>query len=873
MGEVYRARDTRLGRDVAIKILPAEFSADPVRKQRFEREAKTISGLNHPNICVLHDVGSQNGLDYLVMECVEGETLAKRLEKGPLPLEQVLKYGAQIAAALDKAHGAGIVHRDLKPGNIMLTPSGAKLLDFGLAKPAAPLASLMTVTKAESPVTQAGTIVGTFQYMSPEQVEGKELDGRSDIFSLGAVLYEMLTGRLAFQGKSQLSVASSILEKEPAPISAVKPMTPRALDHAVKKCLAKAAEERWQSASDLASELKWIAETGMEGATRSGGARTDKLRLTMVWLATTLAAIALAIAATYYATRPAPESSLMVSVTPPPGVFADTAGRIGPPQISPDGRRIAFIGCSTESAATSMLGGKTCSIWLRVLASSETRQVNDTVGAYYPFWSPDGREIAFFADAKLKKVAANGGPVEVLCDAPDARGGSWNSSGTIIFSATRTSPVLRVSADGGVPAPVTEVKPTESGQAVSDRWPQFLPDGEHLLYVHAPNGACTELSELHFSSLDGKQDVSLMRTCSSAAFGDGYLLYWRDGNLVAQPMDAHTGVLSGAPAAIVEHASFDPLFSIVEFSVSAESKLVYVAGDAALSRQLQWYDRNGKLLGTLGENDHYKSVAISRDGSRVLADTISVKESKIRILDARGTRTLMTLGNSFGASPTWSADGREVYFISNANGPQDIYVRAADGSGEPKEVVKFEKKVLGALFLAVSPDGKSLVCAAVVEGANGVHIYTVALNGDRKPQPFVHTLANDTAPTFSSDGKWLAYESSQSGRNEVYVTPFPRGGAQYQVSTSGGERPVWSPDGKEIYYREGLRMMAVEVKAKADSLELSTPTALFELAAGNINGRYYDVAPDGRFLANTSPLTAKAQSFSLVVNWPARLKK
>jgi Tol biopolymer transport system component len=877
MGEVYRAKDTRLDRTVAIKILPEQLSSDPVCKQRFEREAKTISSLNHPHICTLHDIGSQDGVDYLVMECVEGETLAKRLEKGPLPLEQVVNIGAEIADALDRAHRSGVVHRDLKPGNIMLTASGAKLLDFGLAKPAMAPVSGMTLTAAAAqtkPVTQEGTIVGTFQYMSPEQVESKELDGRSDIFSLGAVLYEMVTGNRAFEGKSHLTVASAILEKEPAPIKTTRPLTPPALERAVKKSLAKRPEERWQSAGDLASELKWAAESGVERATHGLTAGPRKLLLRVVWVAITLLSIAFAIAATYYATRPAPESALMASVIPPPGVFADTSGRIGPPQISPDGKRLAFIGCKTESAATSMLGGKTCSIWLRVLTSSEAHEVNDTSGAYYPFWSPDGHEIAFFADGKLKRVAAEGGPVQVICDAPDARGGSWGNAGTIIFSATRTGPVLRVPAEGGTPVAVTQVKPaSELGQPTSNRWPTLLPDGEHFLYMNSPNGACSGLSELRFASLDGKQDVSVLKTCSSAAFANGYLLYWSDGNLTAQPINAHTGVLSGVPVAVVEHVSFDPLFSIVEFSVSAEGKLVYVAGDATLDRQLLWYDRNGKLLGTMGENNPYKGVSISPDGSRVVADTISVKESKILILDARGTRTLMTVNNSFGAAPTWSADGREIYFISNPNGPQDIYVRAADGSGEPTEVVKFEKNVLGALFLAVSPDGKYLACTAVVDPPRGNDIYTVALSGDRKPQPFLNTFARETAPAFSPDGKWLAYESDGTGRNEVYITPFPRSGAQYQVSTGGGERPVWKRDGKEIYYREGLRVMAVEVKAKADSLELSSPTGLFELAAGNLNGRYYDVAPDGRFLANTSPLTAKAQSFSLVVNWPAKLKK
>ena len=874
MGEVYRARDTRLERTVAIKILPEQLSGDPLRKQRFEREAKTISSLNHPHICVLHDVGSQDGISYLVMECVEGETLAKRLEKGPLALEQVLKYGMQVADALDKAHRSGVVHRDLKPGNIMLTSTGAKLLDFGLAKPAAPLTGVATLTAAvtqSSPMTEQGAIVGTFQYMSPEQIEGKDLDGRSDIFSLGAVLYEMLTGQRAFQGKSQLSVASAILEREPPPVLAVKPMTPSVLDHAVKKSLAKIPDERWQSAGDLASELKWIAEAGMEGATRGVAARRNKLHLKLVWAAMLLVAITLASAATYYATRATPESVLMASVIPPPGVFADNSGRIGPPQISPDGKRLAFVGCKTESAALSMLGGKTCSIWLRVLASAEAHEVADTSGAYFPFWSPDGRDMAFFADDKLKRVPADGGPVQVLCDAPDARGGSWGSSGTIIFSATRVSPIYSVPADGGTPAAVTDVKPF-SVELVSHRWPHFLPDGAHFLYESAPNGACSELNEIHFASLDGKQDVSLMRTCSNGAFADGHLIFWRDGNLVAQRFEPRTGVLHGVPTAIVEHANFEPLFSVAKFSASAEGKLVYIAGEAATASPLVWYDRSGKVSGTLGETGHYKSVAISGDGSRIVADAIGVKESKIQILEARGTRTLMTLGSSDGGSPTWSPDGRQIYFSSNANGLQGIYARAADGSGEQREVLKFENNLLGGLFLAASPDGKFLAYVNL-DPETGMDIYTLALNGDRKPQPFLRSTAREFAPAFSPDGRWLAYESNRSGRNEAYITPFPAGGAQYQVSTRGGERPVWRHDGKEIFYREGLRMMAVEVNAKSSPVGFGSPKELFELAAANLNGRYYDVGPDGRFLTNSSPLTTKAQSFSLVVNWPARLKK
>ena len=873
MGEVYRAKDTRLGRDVAVKILPKEMSADTARKQRFEREAKTISGLNHPNICTLHDVGSQDGVDYLVMECVEGETLAKRLEKGPLPLEQVLKIGAQIADALEKAHRAGIVHRDLKPGNVMLASSGAKLLDFGLAKPAALLSGVtMTAVSPTSPVTQEGTIVGTFQYMSPEQVEGKEVDRRSDIFSLGAVLYEMLTGKKAFEGKSQLSVASAILEKEPAPIIATKPLTPRALEHADKKSLAKLPDERWQSAGDLASELKWIAEVGVESATRGAAASTGKWSMRAIWAAMTMVAIALAIAVTYRVTRPMPGLPVLASVIPPPGVFADTAGRIGPPQISPDGKRIAFIGCKSESAAASMVGGKTCSIWLRALASTEAHEVTDTSGAYYPFWSPDGRDIAFFADGKLKRVAADGGPVQIIGDSPDARGGSWGSSGTIIFSPVRIGPIYRVPAEGGTPVAITKAARSELGGVVSHRWPHFLPDGEHFLYQNTPTGACSETSELHFASIDGKQDVSLGRTCSNGVYAHGHLILWRDGNLVAQPLDPHTGTESGSAAAIVEHASFDSLFSVAEFSASAEGKLVYMAGDSPAGSQLVWCDRNGKVLGTVGETSHYKNVAVSPDGLRVAADILGVDETKILILEGRGTRTLKTLGRSDGGTPTWSPDGREVYFTSGTNGPQDVHVMAADGSGEEREVVKFDRGQWGAVSLAVSPDGKYL--AYVMFGATtDMSIYTVALRGDHKPQPFFQSSARESAPSFSPDGKWLAYESNRSGRTEVYISPFPAGGARYQVSTTGGERPTWRHDGKEIYYREGLRIMAVDVNTKAGLIALGVPKPLFELAAGNLSGRYYDVAPDGRFLANTSPLTAKAQSFSLLVNWTARLKK
>jgi serine/threonine protein kinase/dipeptidyl aminopeptidase/acylaminoacyl peptidase len=875
MGEVYRARDTRLDRTVAIKILPSEFSADPVHRQRFEREAKTISRLNHPHICVLHDIGHQDGIDYLVMECVEGETLTKRLEKGPLPLEQVLKYGMQIADALDKAHRSGVAHRDLKPGNIMLTASGVKLLDFGLAKPVAPLAGVATLTasKHESPVTERGTVVGTFHYMSPEQVEGKEIDGRSDIFSLGAVLYEMATGRRAFEGKSQISVASAILEKDPEPLTSIQRTAPPSFDHLIRTCLAKNPDERYQSAFDVKLELKWIAEQPQQ--VTMGAAPGNKWRRGLAWaLPAAFAAAALTLAVTKYSTRLAPAPPLMASLIPPAGVFPDTLGRNGPPQISPDGSRIAFVGCKNTTASLSMAGGTLCSILVRSLYSADAHEVAGTIGGYFPFWSSDGRHLGFFADGKLKRVPAEGGAVQIICDAEDARGGSWGISGTILFAATRGSPIFRVPAEGGAPIAVTRSAPTSNlGLAGSHRWPHFLPDGQHFLYTKTPTGACGDTTEIHFASLDGKQDVTLTHTCSSAVFAAGHLLYWRDGNIVAQPFDPRSGVLSGTAIPIAEHVALDSLFSFGEFSASADGKLVYVAGDTMSGNHLVWFDRTGKMLGTLGQEDQYKNVAISPDGSRVATNTLSLESNDIWVLDARGTRSRLVFGDAKYDFPAWSSDGQQIYFVSSIKEPLGIFAKAADNTGDVQAILKSDKaQAVTAAFLAASPDGKYLAYV-YLDPVSKLDIYTLPLTGDRKPLPFLHSPANESAPAFSPDGKWLAYESDQSGKNEIYVTAFPAGGAQYQVSTTGGERPLWRRDGKEIFYRTNLTLMAVQVSTKGGKIEFSAAKPLFELAVRSLAGRWYDVAPDGRFLTNTSLPTTQSQNFELLVNWPAKLNK
>jgi Tol biopolymer transport system component len=520
-----------------------------------------------------------------------------------------------------------------------------------------------------------------------------------------------------------------------------------------------------------------------------------------------------------------------------------------------------------------MGGNEACSIWLRPFTGADAVEVVGTAGAYAPFWSPDGTNLGFFADGKLKRVSAHGGAVQVICDAEDARGGSWGRSGTIIFAATRSSPIFRVPAEGGKPVAVTRATPASDLVAVgSDRWPHFLPDGEHFLYLKAPTGTCTDYAELHFASINDKQDKTLFANCSSAAFAAGRLVYWRDGNLVAQDFDPHSGVVTGESIPIAEHVGLDSLFAIGEFSASDNGTLLYETGEGPALAQLVWYERSGKQAGTLGEDDQYTSVAISRDGSRVTADTTRRNNSNIRIIDGRGTRTLVSLGASVGGFPVWSADGRTIYFVSNANGPYDILAKASDGSGAEQSVVRFGKGQYGAAFLAASGDGKFLAYVTSDPTTN-LDVYTVPLQGDRKPHAFLRSTANESAPAFSPDSRWLAYESTQSGRNEVYITPFPEGGAQYQVSTNGGERPVWRRDGKEIFYREGLKLMAVEVKFNGSAIQLGTPKPLFEVAVHNLSGRWYDVAPDGNFLMNTSPPMARTQQFELIVNWPAELKK
>jgi eukaryotic-like serine/threonine-protein kinase len=867
MGEVYRARDTRLERTVAIKILPAQFSSDPARKQRFEREAKTISALNHPNICVLHDIGSQDGVDYLVMECVEGETLAKRLEKGPLPLEHVLRYGAQIADALDKAHRSGVVHRDLKPGNIMLTPSGAKLLDFGLAKPATPLASVATLTMAspKSPVTEQGTIVGTFQYMSPEQVEGKELDGRSDIFSLGAVLYEMLTGKQAFEGKSQLSVASAILEKEPTPISAVKPLTPPVLDHAIKKCLAKGADERWQSASDLASELKWIGESGSQsGATAPAMVRTTT-RERLAWLAAAVCALAAATLGFLYWNRP-PEKARVVRsyVKAPLSSGFLFSGQVSGFALSPDGLRLAYVALNADGKGV---------LWVRPLDSLQAQPLSGTEDASFPFWSPDSRTIGFFATGKLKRIEASGGPPLTLCDAPIPRGGSWSQEGVILFAPNLSAPLFRVSAAGGPTAPVT--RPDARKGEVTHRWPQFLPDGRHFLYLAGTPYGLKEnaTNSIVVGSLDSNEGKFVMHTHAGAMYASGHILFLRQNTLMAQPFDARSLELTGEAFPVADPVREEETTIRSYFSVSRSGLLAYLEGSGEAERELVWLDRSGKRIGVVPGQDSYLTPRISPDGKKV-AYTTGGHGFDIWSYDlARGLKTPLTFGSGSGQSnlfPVWSPDGQHIAYTSVRGGKFGLYQKAADGSGS--EDVLLEGTEYVRYLNDWSPDGKFL---AYQDNYNGVSsIFVLPLSGERSPHPFLQTQFTMVRSSFSPDGKWLAYCSNESGDLKIYVVPFPGSGGKWQISSGGGDFPRWRHDGKELFYLSlDNKMMAAEVKASGSSFASGGARQLFETRAYRSQVGAFDVSADGqRFILAYEPGQPN-EAITIVENWDAELKK
>jgi serine/threonine protein kinase len=857
MGEVYRARDTRLDRSVAIKILPAQFSTDPARKQRFEREAKTISTLNHPNICALYDVGTQEGIEYLVMECIEGETLAKRLEKGALATEQVLKVGTEIAAGLDTAHRSGVVHRDLKPGNIMLTKTGAKLLDFGLAKPTISTESAVTLTNTvgSSPITQEGSIVGTFQYMSPEQVEGKELDGRSDIFSLGAVLYEMLTGQRAFEGKSQLSVASAILEKEPTAITAIKPLTPRSIDHIVRRCLAKDLDDRWQSARDLALELKSIST---EPSTHSGVAlpitHSKFPRQLMGWALAALTILAGAI----YVARVRTDTSLHPETIKASIQFSEQIelDPTGPVAISPDGKLMVFLGSKAGSVSQ---------LWLRRFDVLTQTALPSTEDAQNPFWSPDSRWIAFASEGKLKKISINGGSPLEVCEAGANRGGSWGSSGTILFVPGLGAPVYAVSANGGTPIAVTQLD--QSLHEFTHRWPQLLPDGKHFLFFSRGSENRTYLGRL------GSTERKLILTNDTNAFyaSPGFLLFVRRGTLMAQPFDLKRFELSGTPVTIAEHTATYGLWQHALFSVSDSGMLTYLTRREHPT-QPAWVDRAGNTLESLDAPAEFTEAAISPDGQKIafVINDPNDDTTNIWSLDvSRHLRSRLTFEPLVAYFPVWAPDGNRVLFASNRLGQANTFSIPANGMGQAELFLASDS---GNLPTSWSSDGRFV---AFTRSPNvNMERFTVWIYptfGDKKAYPLLPAnQARQWGAVFSPDGKWLAFQADESGISEVYIVPFPETNSRIQVSKDGGWNPRWSRDGKELlYFSSNGNLTVASLRPAQNGIQIGSTRPLFKT-----NTSDFQISLDGkRILIFKDVGSVKPSAINLITNWTNALPK
>jgi Tol biopolymer transport system component/predicted Ser/Thr protein kinase len=869
MGEVYKARDTRLDRVVAIKVLPTHLADGTNLRERFEREAKTIASLNHPHICTLYDTGHQDEIDFLVMEYLEGETLAQRLQKGSLPIQQVLQFAIEIADALDKAHRKGITHRDLKPGNVMLTKSGSKLLDFGLAKlkqEVAPTISDSQLPTMKNAITGEGTILGTLQYMAPEQVEAKEVDARTDIFAFGTVVYEMATGKKAFEGKTSASVMAAILKDEPPAMSSLTPMTPPALDRVVKKCLAKEPDQRWQTATDLCGELKWIAEGGSQAdmAARVAGHRVTPVRL-LAAVAAIAVVVALSLAFLHFREPPPEAPVLRMTILPPDNTTLDFTNGLSLPALSPDGKRIVFGARSAD--------GKT-PLWVRSLDALTAQPLAGTEGAAFPFWSPDSRFIAFFADGKLKKIDASGGPALTLADAPVGRGGTWNRDGVIIFTPTNTADeLLRVSSAGGTSSPISGVK---------GRLPWFLPDGRHFLYQNQPGNLT-----IFVGSLDGGESKVVTEAGSNALYAQGHILFLRNGTLMAQPFDPKRLVTTGEAVPAAEQVQTVLNSGTVGvFSVSETGMLAYRTGMAFGGLRLTWFDRTGKQGATVGEPADLVAFHFSPDRKSLAAAIQDISHTNIWTYDvSRGLRTRLTFDPAFDNDPVWSPDGRSVVFRSNRKGHFDLYRKSANGAGS-EELLYGDN--LGKIPTSWSADGKFLLYLTGVVGNSfartGGDLWALPLTPQRpgdplKPFLILQTSFNVFDAQFSPDSRWIAYVSNESQRAEIYVTPFPPPlsgpGGKRQVSTAGGTQPRWRQDGKEIFYMgPDRRLMAAEVQAKGGVLEVGQVRPLFG-AMGMAQGNpLYDVSADGQhFLFRTFPEQKTGDPLTLVQNWTVGLKK
>ena len=858
MGEVYKARDTRLDRIVAIKVLRPHLAGSN-RGARFEREARLVSQLNHPHVCTLYDIGRTGDTDYLVMEYLEGQTLAESLQRGPLAVDQTVKVAIEIASALDAAHRRGIVHRDLKPGNVMMTKNGSKLLDFGIAK----VAAAETATTADT-LSVEGALIGTLHYMAPEQLEGREADARSDLFAFGCVLYEMLSGTRAFTGASQSSVIAAVLEREPQPLARTQPLTPPLLERVIATCLAKNPDERWQSASDVKRQLEWIAADAVAGPSvrNQDPARPRRNTTTRTLLMVLAASATVAVSAWWApwrrpASAPVRQTRLELS-TPPTGERREASVA-----ISPDGSAVTFVG---ELDGQSVL-------WLRPL-DGVARPLEGTVGAVDPFWSPDSRSLGFFAEGKLKRIDVNGGVPQTLANALDEKGGTWSRDGTIVFAPHQLSPLVRVvPAAGGALTPVTRLLAGQNGHL----YPKMLPDDAHVLY-YASGSADTQ--GVYVSGLDGSSAKRLLTGTSPAVYvPTGYLLFVRDDVLLAQAFDLSTLELHGDTVRIAEKVAKGP-FNVPSASASSHGDIVYRGGSSGRARQLTWLDRSGKTLKLVGAPDTARSrsgepLSLSPNGSKVAVTRVVDGKSDVWLVDlARdGVMNRLTLGGSESLA-LWSRDGQHVLHASTRNGHFDIYSASADSDRDDPFLLLPRHQVPSAL----SSDGQVLLFMTADDNQNldentHLDLWGLRAGPGEKPFPVVRTPLEDMNPVFGPGDTWIAYQSLVSGRYDVYIRPFPTDqGVAVPISTSGGAQPRLRRDGKELFYiapDQWMMTVPITVSSNGRSVEPGAPTRLFRTKIGEPEAgqREYDVTPDGQRFLFDCPVDQRAAPLVVIQHW------
>jgi len=846
MGEVYRARDSKLKRDVAVKILPDEFSRDPERVSRFQREAEALAAISHSNIGAIYDLQQVDNTRFLILELVEGDTLQEKLKRGPIPADEALTIAKQIAEALEAAHERGVVHRDLKPANIKLTPDGrVKVLDFGLAKafpepPQTALSNSPTLMSASLP----GAILGTAAYMSPEQVKGQQVDRRTDIFAFGCVLYEMLTARQAFEGDEVTEILSAVLKSEPD-WSRLPARIPYAVRKLLRLCLQKDLKKRRSDATDVRIDIEEALQEPFPGPSpETQTTRGSRLMwASLVIAVATILGLAVPVVR-HWRETPSEAYEMRLQITTPP--TSDGLGFA----LSPNGQALVFV-ASGDGAPR---------LWLRTLDAVTPQPLAGTETAEYPFWSHDSRSIGFFANGRLKRVDISGGASQTLAAAPSGMGGTWNREGIILYTPVGVGGIFRTTGSGEEGSQVTQLAPGQTAH----RFPRFLPDGRHFLFFVL---GTAEQQGIYLASLDAGTPKRLVANDTTGAWAPpDRLLFVRQGTLVSQRVDVDKGVLVGDAINLSSPVLFDS-FGGAGFSVSTAGIVAYRSSESERC-QLAWFDRSGKSLGSLGPADDSNLMfpELSRDDRKVVFGRTQDGNLDIWLTDiVTNASTRFTLGGSTNNLPLFSPDGTRIVFQSNRNGPFDLYWKPSNGGNE--EVLLKSADTKGAF--SWSPGGRYLLYRDV-DPKTGNDLWILPMSGDRKPAPFVNTRYDETLGQFSPDGRWIAYQTNETGRLQVFVQPFPATGAKWPISVNGGAQPRWGPDGKELFFiAPDLKMMSATVKATGSTIEIAPPTALFQTRIVNNLSQIkhqYTIAHDGRFLINTV-VDSTASPITVILNW------